>query len=338
MTTINDFSFLIVTRLNSRERLEGVYQSIRRFYDNEIVIVYDDVKGPSLNSDDVNLNEIYTNERVYVSGGYNIALKNCTNKCFVFLHDDTFVAKNFLENIAPNVTENQFCNFTTIEPPLGSDPDTIEKPIKDFGRNIKTFNINMFDAYCQAHIKNINTPVIKSLYGGFFMAGYKKSIDSVNGFDEYFKPYFYEDSDLMTRLHIAGFRFVQVLNSLVYHMGSLTSRGTDESVIAHNTTHELFLKKWKVPFEAIKKYTMEGGFEYKDIPVEIDYTNCNQAISKFIESINTKGSNIKITIDGSRINNEDLNYLQSLPYVLQSIDEPGLYEISNLKINYTINE
>lgn len=341
MITLNDFSFLLVTRCNSVERLYGVYQSIRRFYpSNEIVIIYDDVVSENLEKKitDPNLKEIHTLERVYVSGGYNLALKHCSNKCFVFLHDDTFVAKNFLENLVPHVTETQFCNFTTIEPPVYNSPDSIAKPIKDFGRDMSMFNIKLFDVFCDTHIKKIQNPIIDSPYGGFFMAGFKSSIESVGAFDENFKPYFYEDSDLMTRLHMNGYKFVQVLNSLVYHMGSLTSRGTEESVIAHNTTHAIFLKKWKVPFDMIKRYSMDGGIPYKHIPVEIEHVNCAGELLKFIDLINEPGSEIKVHIDATKLINDDLDYIQSFCYILQSIDSPGQYEIGNLKITYTPHE
>jgi GT2 family glycosyltransferase len=57
----------------------------------------------------------------------------------------------------------------------------------------------------------------------------------------------------MVRLHLKGYKFVLVLNSIVYHMGSLTSRGTEESTIAHDTTHKIFVKKWKIEFEYFKR-------------------------------------------------------------------------------------
>lgn len=333
MITLNDFSFLMVTQVNDLNRVHGVYNSIRSLYsESEIVIVYDNKPGVSLNVQDNNLLEISTDKRVYVSGGYNLALKNSTRKCFVFIHDDTYIAKNFLENIIPHITENQFCNFTTVEPPLYNDPDSVTKPIKDFGRDSKTFNIENFNQFCKNHIANLKTMVIESPFGGFFMSGYKSSIDSVGGFDEYFKPYFYEDADLMIRLHQAGYRFVQVLNSLVYHMGSLTSRANQEGVDAHNITANLFLKKWKVPFECIKQYTMLGGISYKKIPFKIEAENLQGSLKSFIDLISDDESDIIVSFDQNKLTNEDFNYIQTLPYLLQSIDGAGSYELGQLKI------
>jgi GT2 family glycosyltransferase len=335
MATLNDFSFLMVTRYNDEKRLRAAYDSIRRLYpENEIVIVYDNVTAPKLNHLDKHVIEVYSSERVYVSGGYNLALKNCTKKCFVFIHDDTFIAENFLENLLPNVTPTQFCNFSTIEPPLYGDADTDLKPIKDFGRDADAFDWNQFNSYAQFRIGNLSTTTIPSPFGGFFMAGYKDSIESVGMFDEAFKPYFYEDADLMIRLHNNGYTFVHALNCIVYHMGSLTSRVSNESAIAMETTSQLFIKKWKTQWEIIRKYTLENGIPYKFTKFEVVTENCPPSLQKYIDLISEKDSNIKVYINGSRLQQNDVEYLQTLPYLLSTIEAAGVYEIGNLKIEY----
>lgn len=333
MPTLSDFSFLIVTPGRDMRRVRGVYDVIRNQYPtNEIVLVYDNNQEASLGVDDINLREVPTDHRVYVSEGYNLALNHCTRKCFVFLHDDTFVARNFLENILPHVTETQFCNFTTVEPPLYNDPDTYQKPIKDFGRSIDKFDIDKFNEFCEERIKALPTNVVDSPYGGFFMAGYKSAIDAVAGFDAQFKPYFYEDADLIARMHIAGYRFIHALNSMVYHMGSLTSRGTDESTHAMQITSKLFLRKWKVSWEAIKKYTLDNDIPYRHIPVELSVSNSQPNLDEFLSMISQNGSDIKITFDARKLTPLAMEYLQSLSYILQSIVEDGVYELENLKI------
>lgn len=335
MITLNDFSFLIATRYNNPNRLYAVYKSIRKLYPlNEIVVVYDEVVSERLTKEvsDPNLKEIHTLERLYVSGGYNLAVKHCSNKCFVFLHDDTIVAPEFLENLIPHISEQQFCNFTTIEPPLYNNVDSVTRPIKDFGRDIDSFNSDSFYEFCKSHINNLKENIAASPFGGFFMAGYKSSFESVGGFDEYFKPYFYEDSDLMTRLHIAGYRFIQVLNSLVYHMGSLTSRVSDEGEISHQITGKLFLKKWKCTYPMIQKYTMLGGIEYKSIPAEIICEDCTPEFEQFIDLLSTKNVNIHVNINQKILTQKDFEYIESLPYILQSLDSAGTYNIGNLTI------
>jgi hypothetical protein len=164
------------------------------------------------------------------------------------------------------------------------------------------------------------------------MAGYKKSIDSINGFDESFQPYFYEDSDLMLRLHLAGFSFIHVLNSIVYHMGSLTSRTSADSATAHDLTRNIFIKKWKVPYEYIKQYTIDNKIPYKQISYTIIPTNYTNEIKQLIDLFSEQNSSIIIYVDCSLMTQQDFVYIQTLPYLLQTIQENGDYEIGSLKI------
>lgn len=334
MITSNDFSFLITTAGNNKERLVAAYQSIREQYPhNEIVVVYDNVPSCQINSEDPNLKEIVTNERVYVSKGYNIALRECTSKCFVFVHDDTFIAPMFLENMIPHINEKQFCNFTTIEPPIYGEQSTPAKPIKDFGRSVDTFVLEDFIKFTVEHISTLERTYIEAPFGGFFMAGMVEPILSIGGFDEAFQPYFHEDADLMARLHLAGFKFIQALDSIVYHMGSLTSRTGSESETAHVLTHKIFLKKWKVEFEYFKNYTMLQDIPYEKVPVKIESVNCTEQLKDYLSLISEESS-IEVFVDGSKISQEDVAYLQSLSYIVRSIEEPGTYEIGSLQIKY----
>lgn len=333
MLTLNDMSFLIVTPGKDVQRVRRVYDVIREMYpDNEIVFVYDSNTPIYLNKNDSNLIEVGTESRVYVSGGYNLALEHCTRKGFVFLHDDTFVAQNFLENMLPHITPTQFCNFTTVEPPLYNDPDTDKKPIRDFGRDATLFDQEKFNAFCKERIDKLGAVVTESPYGGFFMAGYKSSIDAVGGFDVGFRPYFYEDADLIFRMHTAGYAFVHVLNSMVYHMGSLTSRGTLESEASMQTTSRHFVKKWKASWEAVQKYTLRNDIPYQRIPAEIVATNSTPQLDEYLGLINEPDSDIKISLDARTLTPLGMEYLQSLPYVLQSIEDDGIYELETLTI------
>lgn len=334
MITSNDFSFLLTTAGNSKERLIAAYNSIREQYpDNEIVVIYDNVKSHNINDQDTNLKEVVTDKRVYVSGGYNLALKECTKKCFVFVHDDTFIAPLFLENMIPHITDTQFCNFTTVEPPVFGEQSTMQKPIKDFGRSVDTFVLEDFNKFAMEHINALEEVSTDSPFGGFFMAGMVEPLLNIGGFDESFQPYFYEDSDLMIRMHQAGYTFIHALNSLVYHMGSLTSRESSDSKIAHELTHKIFLKKWKVEFEYFKNYTMLQHIPYKKVPVNIVCTNCNDQLKDYLSTISEE-SPITVSVNGEKLTQEEFAYLQSLSYIIGDIDEPGVYEIGSIQVEY----
>lgn len=333
MITLNDISILIVTTAKSISRLESVYNHTRTQYpDNEIVIVYDDVNEEVLNTNDPNLIQVTTDRRVYVSVGYNLAIKHSTKPCFVFLHDDTYTAPNFLENLIPHIKKDIFANFVQIEPPKFHTTSVLQKPIKNLGLNENEFDKNELDKFYYQYTPTLPYKVEPSPFGGFFMSGYKESFLSVGGFDEEFQPYFYEDSDLMVRLHMVGYRFVLVLDSLVYHIGSLTSRGTEESVIAHTTTQNIFIRKWKTTFEIIKEYTMLNGFEYKKPSLDIVLHNPNKGIQDLVDLFHSTKGDIEVQVDGNKFYQQDVDYMLLFPYIIKDMEYGESYEIGNLKI------
>lgn len=335
MITSNEISILIVTRVNDSERLKAVYERIRCYYPtNEIIIIYDDVNH-SLGVSDSNLNEVVTEERVYVSRGYNMALKMSTNPYFVFLHDDTFIHKDFLHNLVPHLNPNTICNFTTIEPPLFGNQDVFERPIQNFGFDLTDLNLDAFDNFCDNRNSKIINLIADNPYGGFFMAGSVETVLSIGGFDEKFKPFFYEDADLMFRLHLNGVRFVQVLNSLVYHLVSLTSRKSEDGDYASYQTERIFLKKWKSSFQVLKEYTMKNGVDYKPIRLRVIGNNIDSTTEEFLSTISDEDDDKPTSIlhvDGDKITNEDLNYILLLPYIIsQNVQEHiTKFELNNM--------
>ena len=334
MITLNDISILIVSAAKSIPRLESVYKHTRAQYPyNEIVIVYDNISENVLSVEDPNLIQVTTDKRVYVSVGYNLAMKHSTKSCFVFLHDDTYTAPDFLENLIPHIKKDVFATFVQIEPPKFHTTSTLQKPIRNFGSNESEFDKSELDKFYHEYTPTLPHNVEPAPFGGFFMSGYKDSFLSVGGFDEDFQPYFFEDSDLMVRLHLEGFRFVLVLDSLIYHMGSLTSRGTEESDIAHNTTQKIFLKKWKTTFDVFKEYTMLNGFEYKKPSLDITLHNPNKSIQDVVDIFNSSEGDIEVHIDGNNFNQQDVDYLLVFPYIIKDLEYGEVYEIGNLKVN-----
>ena len=300
MITLNDISILIVSAAKSIPRLESVYNHTRAQYpDNEIVIVYDDISEKVLNVEDPNLIQVTTDKRVYVSVGYNLAIKHSTKSCFVFLHDDTYTAPNFLENLIPHIKKDVFATFVQIEPPKFHTTSTLQKPIRNFGSNESEFDKDELDKFYHEYTPSLPYNVEPAPFGGFFMS---------------------------------GFRFVLVLDSLVYHIGSLTSRGTEESVIAHNTTQNIFLRKWKTTFDIIKEYTMLNGFDYKKPSLDITLYNPNKSIEDVVDIFNSPEGDVEVQIDGGNFNQQDLDYLLLFPYIIKDLEYEEVYEIGNLKV------
>lgn len=335
MITSDDIALLIVTRVNEAERIKLVYETIRSHYpSNEIVMIYDGLQH-SLNVVDSNLKEVSTKDRVYVSGGYNLALKTTTKQCFAFLHDDTFIHKDFIHNLVPHIKRDTICNFTTVEPPMFGNTDILERPIQNFGTGLKDLKLTEFYRFCDERNRNLKSNVIPSPYGGFFMAGYVSTLLDIGGFDEIYKPFFYEDSDLMIRLHLNGTKFVQVLDSLVYHLVSLTSRNSEEGINASKTTESIFLKKWKIPFHVFKEYTMKNTIQYKKVRLTLECKNIDEMTKNFLVNFFDDESELpssKLYIDGHKFTNDDLHFIQILPYIVSENNQAvkTKFELNNM--------
>ena len=335
MITSNDISVLIVSRVNDPKRIELVYQRIRKYYPTtEIVIVYDGISH-HMDVNDDELKQIVTQDRVYVSGGYNLALKAAKNKYFVFLHDDTFIHKDFINNLIPHLKENIICNFTTVEPPLYGNSDILERPIQNFGFELNDLDLDAFDEYCNTRNKELSNIVIKNDAGGFFMAGYISTLLDIGGFDEKFKPFFFEDSDLMFRLYLNGTSFVQVLNSIVYHLVSRTARHSEDGDGAIKATEKIFIEKWKCPFYVLKEYSMINKMVYKSIRVKIEHKNVNSpALINLLDMFSEKDESLpisKLYINGNKFDKNDLEYIYTLPYIISENNmESGKYELNNM--------
>lgn len=331
MNTLNDISILIVTTANSVIRLQSVYNHIRNQYPtNEIVVVYDNIQKKLLPETDSYLIQITTNYRVYVSKGYNLAIKHCTKPFFVFLHDDTYTAPDFLENIVPHLSKNSFCNFVTVEPPLFGNSNTLQKPIENFGLSSETFDKYAFDCFYWNHVNKLSHITEPSPFGGFFMAGPVSVFKSIGGFDEKFIPYFYEDSDLMVRMHLAGYKFTMILNAIVYHIGSLTSRKSADSSTSHKITEKIFLSKWKTTFDYYKQFSMLHGINYTYPSVNIQIQNCDKMLKEYLELFSDINAVNTIKVDGAKLTQNDIDLLPQIPFIIEMANSSGLYELGNL--------
>ena len=84
---------------------------------------------------------------------------------------------------------------------------------------------------------------------------YKEDFLAINGHDELFAPQSKEDSDIFNRMQLAGYKFVQPWDALVYHFTSRGSRfnkhaggaagkNSDEWLYTTNKNMRNFIRKW----------------------------------------------------------------------------------------------
>jgi hypothetical protein len=112
----------------------------------------------------------------------------------------------------------------------------------------------------------------------------------------------------------------------------LTSRGTEESDIAHNTTQKIFLRKWKTTFEYIKQFTMVDGLPYKKPNLQFTITNPTEHTQRTVDLLGDEDGDTVVHIDGRNFTQQDVDLLLQLPYILLDASVSETYTLGNLLI------
>jgi len=136
-----------------------------------------------------------------------------------YLQSDMVISKNYDLDIIKNLDENTVISSTRIEPPLH--PPSPEKLTYDFGLDPTKFDFDSFQKISQQQKQNRLTDF---WFAPFTL--YKKIWNEIGGHDTLFRRS-REDSDILYRLCIAGIKFKQDWNSIVYHFTCTSSRGKD---------------------------------------------------------------------------------------------------------------
>ena len=148
-----------------------------------------------------------------------------------------------------------------------------------------------------------------------------------------------EDSDIFNRMHLDGFKFIQPWNSLVYH---LTGRGAG-SFDGDKERHEQWKKDMnKSTLEFIKKWGQNVNHTPLMKPIvspvykkSVIINNSNPELETALEPWFNDGQDIIVEINGNLFNQQDFQYIQQLPAIIQDSGEIGTFNLGNLKI--TIN-
>ena len=166
-----------------------------------------------------------------------------TDICMIF-HADMMLGKNADWNAYKCLTSKSAVCATRIEPPIH--PNNGEKILVDFGMWPEEFKEEEFNKYVSEHLED------KKVTDGIFAPWmiYKKEFLDLGGHD----PIMHscrEDSDVFNRMALAGFKFRQPWNSLVYHLTGRGAGSFDGDPERHaawkkdmeNSTKE-FIRKW----------------------------------------------------------------------------------------------
>ena len=364
----------IIPSYNNLKHLKNVYTSIQKHAPQAEVILLDD--GSTDGTQDwiqqQNCIKYRSEERVGHTILYDKGIELATNEIVGILHADMIIGPNYIENLIKHLEPGKVVCATRIEPPLH--PEGKEKIIRDFGMDFDTLNIDAFENFTLEAQNEYKDQTTNGMFAPWIL--YKSDFQAIGGHDPLFAPFPYEDSDIFQRWILAGYELIQSRDAFVYH---LTCRGhrwneqigkdDDYYKIVSERAAKNYLRKWgnwiknneyQYPI-ILPKYNI--GFVIKNCSTQlleilepwcsVIYTDCDykEYINK--EQFNTtfdlwerikpydneKNTEILISFDGSKLNQQNFQLLQQFPDIIKDSGEIGSFELDIFTIDIIqINE
>ena len=256
----NKITFVIPSR-NNLEFLQLAYKSIRDLKTKHEILVLNDASTDgtqewmdSLGDSDL---IIYNNpgpERIGIVGMFDKGIEMARTDIIMAFHADMVAAPKLDENILKHLERGTVVSATRVEPPLH--PAGPEKITMNFhiGKECEADNFDhkAFIDWCN-NIGLKDTKTTEGIFAPWCM--YKEDFLAIGGHDELFAPQSKEDSDLFNRFQLAGYKFKQPWDALVYHFTSRGSRfnkhaggatGKNSEEWLYTTTKNMrnFIRKW----------------------------------------------------------------------------------------------
>lgn len=384
---MSNISFIIPTR-NNLPYLKLAYNSIRKYYPWEEIIILDDnstdgtkdwlwgLEGDISNSESGDKDLIiYSHEGNQVGHTvlYDIGVGISHNQIFTIFHADMVCGPNYVENLLKHLKPGGVVAATRVEPPLH--PPGKEKIIKDYGIYSEDFKEEDFEIFCLMNQTESVNPLSGKTTKGIFApwAMYKKDFLDIGGHDKFFSPFPYEDSDIFQRFILAGYDIKQSRNAFVYHFTCRGHRWTEEIkkddlfyklCCAKNFSH--FIRKWGSWIQndewsfPIINHLYDIGFVIKNCPQNLleilepwcSTIYCDADIESYIKKVQPGtpfemknrvrslsddiNNDIIVSLDGSQVTNEKIQFLMNLPKIITESGEVGKMEYDIFK--FTINK
>ena len=203
-----NISFVLAV-YNKLELTKECYKKLRDVYPTAPLVISsggssDGTKEWLESLEDSELSFFHDDDRLSFSETYNAGIDLVDTEKLVLIHNDMVIGEGFLESLERLLEEDMILSYTTVEPPIFKGHQRPGKVLLDLGTNFDDFDYVNFENY----VKQFNTS--DKLYDGavFFMSGYKKVFQDLNGFDGFsFVPCFCEDDDFLIRAKLKGYKF-----------------------------------------------------------------------------------------------------------------------------------
>lgn len=286
MYTLKDIS-VVIPSYNNLEYLKLIYNSVRSISNDIEVILFDDGSDDGTDEWMASLTDKNTilhilQNRIGHTILYDRGFKEASGKIIGILHADMIVHKSFFDNILKHINKGKVVCGTCVEPPLH--PPGGEKHIFDAGLYPNEFNEELFTDFCN----KVEGGVSEGIFAPWFLLK-DEYFDKIGGHDTIYAPYGYEDSDLFTRMALAGFNFIQSRDALVYHFTQRGHKWTNGVGIENDGYREQMQKTRK---SYIRKFGTDPIFDEnrKPIPspkynIGLVVHNCNLSLLELLEPI-----------------------------------------------------
>ena len=376
---MDKITFCLPSKSNLRylkSAIESIRNNAHRGDHNISVFVDEDTDGTlewlDKNAEKYNV-KYYENpflgEKLFGIGkAYDYLIERSETEVFMIFHADMILGKDADLKAFEKLNKKTVVAATRIEPPLH--PNAGEKILKDFGIYPEDFKEEDFNEYVNEQLKE--TKYSEGIFAPWMM--YKDEFLSIGGHD----PSLHscrEDSDVFNRLHLAGFKFIQPWNSLVYHFTGRGAGSFDGDKDRHekwkkdmnNSTRE-FIRKWKSNVKhtalmlPIVSPVYDIGIRVKnchiqlvgllepwcnDLYVDCDYgpyiqseqPTTNTILASKIKTLEEQPENdILIDLDGKTFNQQDFAFLQEMSSIIQQSGQIGQSKLGHSNIYVTINK
>ena len=196
---------IVILNWNGKEFTKRCLESIRKNTDYpnyEVIVVDQGSKDGSIELLEAEFPEIRllkNSQNVGFSAGNNLGFKNSNGKYVYMLNNDTEVMKGWLTNIVSAMENDEKIAAA----------GSVQINPEDFKKGNFIF---------EDSIEDVETA------GGAAMIIRKEAIDRIGELDAaHFSPIYGEENDWCYRASNAGYRIIQVKNSLVVHVGEATN-------------------------------------------------------------------------------------------------------------------
>ena len=303
-----------------------------------------------------------------IGRAYDYCIAHSTTDIFMIFHADMMLGKHADLKAYNHLKEKTVVCSTRVEPPLH--PNAGEKILLDFGMWPEEFKEEEFDKYVESQLEETKTT--EGIFAPWMM--YKEEFFAIGGHDPIMHSC-REDSDIFNRMLLAEFNFIQPWNSLVYHLTGRGAGSFDGDEERHkqwqrdmNKSTLEFIRKWgstvkhtplmkpivtsKYDIGLILKNIKENILQvlepwcsnvYVDPLLGQNYIynedkNTSFDLKEKIKPLdNEKQNQILVEIDGNKFTQQDYQYIQQLPEILDNStfleeDYGDEFEVGNLRL------